>query len=200
MSSADQFVCQQLKTSDDHAANASHASTSLFVFVARLVLFVITLLYVHSHWNFEINACKADDETCMENQRNQGVSSIAQLTSRVLFVLLIVVQLCYIVHIRLTPIVATLGVVLAAVGFALQGPIQDYISGLTYAYGKNLERYDRVILLVYGQTSSKMQGPFEVVALHPTLLEVKDDDGNTRYIRYNLIHEITKVSIFENSQ
>lgn len=172
------LVCQ---LGDDDRQKSSprppHELHPKWILLMRVIVLLITICYAWTHWD------ESDEPTTITTSR--------LLTRRVIIVCLIIIQVSYILRIKLSPIMATIGVMLAGLGFALQGPIQDYIGGLVLTYEKNVMVDDRVIMLIYG--ASTMQGPYTVLNMRPTVMEVIDDQSNHVFIRYNMIYVVKRL-------
>ena len=165
--------------------------------LVQVIVLVLSCVFVYFHWSQPMDICKKSDERCQKKQKTQNVSTILQTTMRVFFVVVLFLQITAILHIRVTPVVASIGVFLAAVGYAFQAPIQDYVVGASFAFSNKLDRYDTVVFTLYGQTEKI--GPLFITNLYPLVVEGADSEGQTHFVRYSVIDAIERVAQSDQS-
>lgn len=171
--------------------NDLHTSQRLPKRIIQLVFFVLTILALVRYWNEPlIYVCDGKKKgSCLEhNQTNQRVSSIVHQTLRAIIVILVLIQIVYLLDINIAPIVATFGVVVAAMGFTVSVPLHDYVMGICLALSRKLELNTTVNVTLYGQTGK--QGPILVTNLSPLTVDGLDQMGNTIHMRYSYIQAI----------
>tara|TARA_B110000046_G_scaffold179144_1_gene207970 strand:- start:588 stop:1319 length:732 start_codon:yes stop_codon:yes gene_type:complete len=171
-----------------------HVYTKAHVKIAvQLVLFAFTIYISYSYWSTPVRLCDPQDAVCI--QKNVHVSSIIHGTTRIVIVILLVLQVVYALDISITPFLATCGVSVAAFGFTISEPLHDYVMGISMAYTEKLQLYSRVSLLIYGKTHQ----PIVITNLSPLTLDGVDDDGNTVHVRYSYIQKIEVVDVPPNA-
>lgn len=166
---------------------------SFLNFTARMVVFVATVYLAWKYWNTPpVQVCKANDEECLGDHTSEQISSILHATTRLVIVMLILGQIVYYFDINMTPIVATLGVFVAALGFTLSDPLHDYVMGICLTLMKKIAIHMKVNVLLYGQAKSK--GPIFVTNLSPLTIDGFDEAGQMVSIRYSYIQMIERIS------
>ena len=156
----------------------------------KVILLVASCYVAYRFWSRPFSFCKHGNDKCERIQQKQKFSSILTVSFRVTISLLIVFQLMHLLNIKISPFLATLGVVLAAIGFAMQQPIQDYTTGMIFALSERWDVGDTVYLSLHGQADKK--GPYRITDLLMFGMELEDLDGQISYYRYSVIDGFEK--------
>lgn len=158
--------------------------------VASILFLALTCYFAYAYWSKPFSICKIHDEHCKTLQDKQQLSSIFKITFRIIMSLLILLQVLHLLKFNVTPFLATIGVAIAAAGFALQQPIQDYVNGMIFAMSERWQIGDTVYILVHGQTEKR--GPYRIKELLMFGIEFEDLDGQTVYYRYGVLDGFEK--------
>ena len=178
-----------------HMHNQPHTPLHIPKRMLQLMLFVLTVYMLIRYWNTPPTSVCSDahDQDCLQHKKTkEQVSSILHQSLKAIIVMLILIQLVYFFDINITPLVATFGVTVAAMGFAVSEPLHDYIMGISLALSNKLRVNTKVNVVLYGQTGK--QGPIFVTNLAALTVDGIDDTGNTIHIRYSYIQAIEVVT------
>lgn len=166
----------------------SHSVFHVSKTTLQILVFLLTVYILVRYWHTSPIIVCPDDQECKHKEVNQQVSSILHQSLKAVMVVLILIQLVYLFDINLTPVVATFGVIVAALGFTVSDPLHDYVMGICLALSSKLKINTKVNIVLYGQTGK--QGPIYVTNLSPLTVDGFDDKGNRVYIRYSYIQAI----------
>jgi small-conductance mechanosensitive channel len=174
------------------SALKSFAKTNTVQVVVKVILLVASCFVAYKFWSHPFLFCKAGNDKCEKIQQKQQLSSILSISFRLSISLLIVFQVMHLLNIKISPFLATLGVALAAIGFAMQQPIQDYTTGMIFALSERWQIGDTVYLSLHGQADKK--GPYRITDLLMFGMELEDLEGQILYYRYSVIDGFEKYS------
>lgn len=154
----------------------------------RVVMVVVTICVAYQYWHIMgLKLCDKDDDECIK--KGGHVSDIMRGSILLILIVLIGMQLMYALDIPITPLLATIGVFAAAIGFTVVDPLRDYVMGACLVLLNKLQLYDRVI--IYGNI--RQLGPIWITNLSPLTLDGVDDENHNVHIRYSSIQHIKVV-------
>ena len=120
-----------------------------------------------------------------EKQREKTLLTIVLVTMQVVIAVVMILMILMEFSVKITPLLASAGVVGLALGFGGQYLIKDVISGL-FIILENQYRIDDYVNI------AGLSGKVEAITLRVTTL--RDLDGNTHYIPHGTIDKVSNLS------
>ena len=182
-----------------HLALPSPPKKLMIYRAIQLVLLAVSIYIAIVSWfSPPINLCDmSDTKRDCKHEGHRKVSSILHLTYQLVLTIVILLQIVYLLNIDLTPIIATCGVLVAAIGFVVSEPLHDYVMGICFAYTKKLDLNLNVKIRLYGV--SEILGPIHITNLSPLTLDGRNkNNGNEVSIRYGRILEIETINLIDS--
>ena len=165
-------------------------------FLLRVILVVITAIITVQLWFY--NPCRMsrgkDLMTCRA-ENGMLVSEITQIFIRVVLIVIICLQLLSMGKIPIIPLMGTIAVSAAAIGYVFMHQLHDFISGMLLMLSGNVEIGDSVVLDVafVGKPSLSVV----IQNFRPLYLEVvyqdKAENAVSMFVYYSKILQIQKL-------
>ena len=153
--------------------------------IGLIVLLIVVYFTIPSFFR-----CTASGETC---SHSRSITNMNLTIVRSFLVTLIALQVMIICDMNIAPTLASIGVAMAALGYAFVDQLKDVMTGMMLLYRNNIKLGEMVQLQIgYAKSLSE---PMRVTDFYTTVLVCQEGNDNmVRHIPYRQIIQYRKIT------